>query len=539
MNNQGVYNGILKTSICWLLLFMPLASVIGQVTPGKIKDYITGREAIAPASLVEQKGLEDFYAAREFNPIWLTLDGRKHVNYLGNLLQASRYAGLEESDYELSFLKAYELGEIDLQNLHDSVIAELRLSCIALKYFSHILYGDRLPEFGYDGLKYSVSGPHIAEISARMIALHAMSDTILYPGMVMEELRIITRKIEQMQKLSEQYLDEKPIISTTVGTANRPLCEKLFLLGVLDSATTERGDLFIKEKVQEIQRQFGLPSDGVLRKTILQELNVPASRRLEQLKLSLSYYRWLYQLSLKEPVIVVNIPAAYLKVYDKGKVLLQMRIIVGKRATPTPTLTSRVSEVVLYPYWTVPHSIATKELLPSIRRNRNFIDANNYQVLNRQGKIMDPHTIDWQTLSTSNFPYVIRQSTGCDNALGLLKLDFYNPFSVYLHDTPNKALFMLNKRFFSHGCMRLEDPMALGHMVLKNNPQAIDTLEQKGCLRNQSPIRVDADHKMAVVVWYNPAGIDATGRVLYFEDIYRKLDAIIERGREARLAATK
>jgi murein L,D-transpeptidase YcbB/YkuD len=108
--------------------------------------------------------------------------------------------------------------------------------------------------------------------------------------------------------------------------------------------------------------------------------------------------------------------------------------------------------------------------------------------------------------------------------LGLLKINFYNPFDVYLHDTNNKNLFMLNKRFFSHGCMRMETPLDLGYLVMKNNRAAIDSLEQKGCLRNQSPTYVTADEKMKVIVWYNPAGIDSTGRVLFYEDVYGKFD---------------
>ena len=183
-----------------------------------------------------------------------------------------------------------------------------------------------------------------------------------------------------------------------------------------------------------------------------------------------------------------------------------MRMIMGKRSTPTPTLLSKVDQVILYPYWHVPYSIATKELLPAIKRNPGYIDAGNYQVLNKAGKIMDPYSINWHAYSRSYFPFIIRQSTGCDNALGLLKLNFYSPFGVYLHDTPNKSMFMLNKRYFSHGCMRMEKPMDLGHLVLKNNQIAIDTLEQKGCLRNQAPIIVPADVPMPVLVWYNPAG---------------------------------
>jgi murein L,D-transpeptidase YcbB/YkuD len=170
----------------------------------------------------------------------------------------------------------------------------------------------------------------------------------------------------------------------------------------------------------------------------------------------------------------------------------------------------------------VPYNIATRELLPSIKRNPKFINDNAFQVVDRNGRVVDPSTVNWKSLGPSYFPYTIRQSTGCDNALGLIKLDFYNPFSVYLHDTPDKSLFQLNKRYFSHGCMRMEKPMELGHLVLKNNGIAIDTLEEKGCIRNQAPIVVKADEKMPVIVWYNPAGIDQSGRVIYYEDVYRR-----------------
>jgi murein L,D-transpeptidase YcbB/YkuD len=210
-------------------------------------------------------------------------------------------------------------------------------------------------------------------------------------------------------------------------------------------------------------------------------------------------------------------------------VVLESKIIVGKPSTPTPLLSSRVTEVILYPYWMVPHSIATKELLPSIKRNAGYLDANGYQVINLQGRVMDPYDINWAAMSVSYFPYIIRQSTGCDNALGLVKLNFYNPYSVYLHDTPNKSLFSLNRRYFSHGCMRVGKAMELARYVLKDNTMAIDTLTQKGCLFNQSPITVPADEHIPVFVLYNTAWIDAAGMVSFSEDIYRKNQTLFKK----------
>jgi len=110
--------------------------------------------------------------------------------------------------------------------------------------------------------------------------------------------------------------------------------------------------------------------------------------------------------------------------------------------------------------------------------------------------------------------------------LGLIKLNFYNPFSVYLHDTPGKSLFMLNKRYFSHGCMRLEKAMETAHYILRDNQIAIDTLTAKECLKNQSPINVPATETIPVFVLYHPAWVDSAMKVIFYEDIYNKFPVI-------------
>jgi murein L,D-transpeptidase YcbB/YkuD len=350
---------------------------------------------------------------------------------------------------------------------------------------------------------------------------------VLQPPMA--EVKVLRSAIVRLNKIiKDTTYREEPILSSKVSVTNKPLLRKLFCLGILDSLNKPLSDKSLQEKVKEGQKLFNLLDDGVLRSTYLQELNVPLTARLKQLSRAINYYRWLYCLTRKQPVVVVNIPAAYMKVYSEGNTIMEMRVIVGKPSTTTPTLASTITEVILYPYWMVPQSIATKELLPAIKRNPGYIDAHGYQVLNRQGRIMDPYSINWLALSSKNFPYLIRQSTGCDNALGLLKLNFHNPYSVYLHDTPSKSLFMLNKRFFSHGCMRMEKPTELAHLVMANNEIAIDTLTEKGCLRNQSPISIPAEVRLPVIVWYNTAGINTAGKIVYFEDVYHKFSSLVK-----------
>jgi murein L,D-transpeptidase YcbB/YkuD len=431
--------------------------------------------------------------------------------------------GLREKDYGLGFVKSFCNKDIPLLTAEDSLNAEFRLTETALQLYNDLAFGNTKPAFGYNGLKYMPACLNIPVLLAAHISANTLR--LLVPELTgsLPEITVIENKLRRFNRtINDPGFKEVIVLSNKINNANKPLVTKLYQLGIIDSVDFNLPDSMLKKKVKEVQLQFNLPADAVLRSTLLQQLNTNLSARVEQLNLSLNYYRWLNCMVQIQPVIVVNIPAAYMKVYDKNKVLLEMRMVVGKKSTPTPALISVVDEVVLYPYWHVPYKIASRELLPIFKRNPGFINTGNYQVLNMAGKIIDPGSVNWHALSPSYFPYLIRQSTGCDNALGLLKLDFDNPFGVYLHDTNGKNAFKYNRRYLSHGCMRMEKPMQLGHLILKNNRIAIDTLEQKGCLRNQSPINVHADVHMPVVVWYNPVGIDSAGRVLFYEDVYGK-----------------
>jgi murein L,D-transpeptidase YcbB/YkuD len=223
-----------------------------------------------------------------------------------------------------------------------------------------------------------------------------------------------------------------------------------------------------------------------------------------------------------EFTVVVNIPSATLLLFKGDTVVLESKVIVGKPSNRTPTISSVITDMVLYPYWFVPASIAVKELLPAIKKNPAFLAANGFQVLNKNGQLVDPATIEWNALSATNFPYILRQSTGCDNSLGIIKLNFYNPFNVYLHDTPWKNLFTRSRRFYSHGCIRVEKATELARYLLKDNSIAVDTLEEKGCLLNKKPVTVAFQQQTPIFVLYNTAWIDSNAIVKFYPDIYRK-----------------
>jgi L,D-transpeptidase YcbB len=506
-----------KIAILQFLCFYSMLSYC-QISPAIFKDYLN-RKFVGSDRISILNGL---YESTGYQTVWIQKNNEKNFRDLMSLLTNARDLGLEPEDYDLAFLQQFNNRSDHLLRT-DSMDMEIRLSALAYEFFNDIAHGNEEPVFGYDGLNYSSMCVNVP----LLLAEHLLKDNLpvlpLRLSGSIPEFHAFLEKIKLFNRtVSSRHFKEVIITSKKVNATNQLLVTKLAQLGVLDTTVMILNDKNIKNALSECQRQFGLLHDGTLRQTSLEQLNVPIAVRLQQLNLSLNYYRWLGCIIRTQKVIVVNIPSAYLKVYERDKAILEMKMVLGKPTTRTPTLTSRINEVILYPYWHVPVSIATKELLPKIKRNINFLEEGHYQVLDKNGKIMNPRHIRWSKLSRNYFPYLIRQSTGCDNSLGLIKLNFPSAYSIYLHDTPFKDAFSMNKRYFSHGCMRMEKPMELGHLILKNNAIAIDTLEQKGCLLNQAPISVKADEHMPLLVWYNPAGVDSTGRVLFFEDVYKK-----------------
>lgn len=237
---------------------------------------------------------------------------------------------------------------------------------------------------------------------------------------------------------------------------------------------------------------------------------------------NVNFYRWLNRFSLPK-YAVVNLPATELKFYENGEQTLQMNVVVGKPKTPTPRMATAIDAVVVYPYWTPPTSIATKELLPEIQKNTKYLERNNFQVLDKKGNVINPDSVNWKALSTKNFPYTLRQGTGCDNSLGLLKFNLKNPYSVYMHDTPHDeahfSLFEKEKRFYSHGCMRLSKPVELANLIF--DKPIIDDQFMKICLKDQKPKVINLTKPIPVFVVYHTFELAEDNTLRHFEDIYK------------------
>ncbi len=254
--------------------------------------------------------------------------------------------------------------------------------------------------------------------------------------------------------------------------------------------------------------------------TIKRELHTKrdslTSLQKKQLTTSLQFYRWLHHFKF-EKWIVVNIASATLRYYEFDSIKLRMKTVVGKASTKTPRIATYCNYIVLYPYWNVPASITLNELLPEFRRNPGDVDALNMQVLDLKGNIIDHHKLNWKNYSRNYFPFRVRQSTGCDNSLGVMKFNLTSPFSVYLHDTNNKVAFLSGYRYYSHGCIRIQEPIELANYLL---PNKIDSNFLASCLEEQEPITLKLDNLVPVFVIYQTAETTVSGKLQYNKDVY-------------------
>ncbi len=258
----------------------------------------------------------------------------------------------------------------------------------------------------------------------------------------------------------------------------------------------------------------------MLGKGTIKEINTPLSQRVQQLQFALERYRWLPP-DYPQPPILVNIPQFRLRTLRRAGSYLSMNVVVGRAyRTQTPVFSGEMRYVIFRPYWNVPSSILRSELIPKIARNRSYLAANNYEVMDGSGGVVTDGGVSDGVLSgLRSGAYWVRQKPGPKNALGLVKFLFPNSYNVYLHSTPSVSLFSRARRDFSHGCIRVQDPAALAVWVLRDKPGW--TLDKvRAAMNGDQTVQVTLDKPIPVLILYSTAVVDPGGEVLFFDDIY-------------------
>lgn len=288
--------------------------------------------------------------------------------------------------------------------------------------------------------------------------------------------------------------DKSPVVSS--------IKKRLFLTG--DFTQTDTSALFtdsLQVAVKNFQNRYGMKEDGVVGGATLREMNQSVQFRIRQILINMERMRWLPE-EPKTDYLLVNIPAYKLYVYEEGNLDFNMNVVVGKEGHNTVIFTGNLKYVVFSPYWNVPTSIVRNEVMPGMKRNKNYIASHNMEITGYSG-------------STP----IVRQKPGAKNSLGRVKFLFPNSYNIYLHDTPSKGLFNEDSRAFSHGCIRLGEPAKLAQFLLRKDSTWTNEKIQKA-MNSGKEQYVTLKNPVPVYIGYFTAFVDRKGKLNFRDDIY-------------------
>lgn len=293
---------------------------------------------------------------------------------------------------------------------------------------------------------------------------------------------------------------------------------RLAAWNLYDSTAGTNDSVRISAAVKRFQEMRGLEADGKVGKFTLKALNQKPKDYLKQFAVNLE--RWRVEPdSLPVRYVWVNIPEYRMRLIDSDTVFLESRVVVGAPKTQTPELKSTIRYFTLYPFWNVPFSIATKEMIPIVQKDTSYLRKKNFEVLDRKGNIVDPTTLDWKRFNKNYFPYRFRQREGEDNSLGILKFQFHNKHGVYMHDTNSKNFFGKEVRAFSHGCIRLEKFKELAEYLITPDTSKIPVDSLRRRMNEKIQRTINLSRPVRIYTKYYTA-VPREGKVVLHLDIY-------------------
>jgi murein L,D-transpeptidase YcbB/YkuD len=491
------------------------------------------------------KHVRKFYESYEYSLPWVKgMEPTAQAQQVIALLLKAEQEGLSAEDYDgprwsdrLAKLKPATLQPSEA----DAVRFDVALTVCVMRYISDLHIGKVNPKHFDFGLDVEAKKHDLPEFLKEDVVNATDLTGILakveppYPG-----YQRTIQALHTYLEFAKEYEGKSfPAIQKTIAPGDSypgvpQLIRLLRLVGDLPSEANVPADETVYQAplvdaVKSFQRRHGRAPDGRLTTQTLADLNVPLTRRVRQMQLTLERWRWL-PVGLQSAPIVANIPEFRLRAYDENyKVALSMNVVVGKAYDHnTPVFSDTMQYVVFRPYWGVPYSIAKAEFLPRIASDPDYLAKKGFEVVNGRQEVVTSGTVTSDILAQLRAGKLfIRQTPGPKNSLGLVKFIFPNSYSVYMHDTPAQEFFAKSRRDFSHGCIRLEKPADLAAWVLRDNPGW--TMDRVRAAMNGSPNQqVNLAHPIPVLIVYGTVIVTEDELVHFYDDIYGH-DAALEK----------
>jgi murein L,D-transpeptidase YcbB/YkuD len=486
----------------------------------------------------DREVLRSAYASRMFEPLW-TQAGQPTAQagaVVGVLRQADG-EGLLPSSYDVELLakEIEKLGAAGQATAREVAAFDVALSIAAMRFASDSHRGRIDPRRA--GLKrlFPPKPIDLVELLTRLARAVDPAEALAALAPPFPAYAQLKQALVQVRALAARDdLPQVPQLPKQIPCDARadlaPVRALLTILGDLPLDTPEPSDPNVHDEalvaaVRRFQQRHGLDPDAVIGPATLRQLRMPMSKRVEQVRLGLERLRWLPS-ELPERFIVVNIPEFRLRAYESGQAspVLTMDVVVGSAGArhETPILRADMRQVIFRPNWNIPGSITHKEMMPEIRQDPvGYFDKQNLEIVGRDGELL-PLTLE--NLGQLQLGEArLRQRPGPKNSLGLVKFVFPNPDDIYFHDTPSKSLFRRSRRDFSHGCVRVADPVALAEYALQGagdwNRSRIEAAMRSTDPR-KTDIRIPLKSPVTVYLWYTTVVPGEDGTVIFLDDIY-------------------
>jgi murein L,D-transpeptidase YcbB/YkuD len=492
----------------------------------------TGDVDIASANL-----MVEIYERRNFAPTWNDED---QITQLIAAIKNTEADGLDPSDYHLKEIEAVmqELKSGQLSSAAEWATQDLMLTDSLARLGYHQLFGKVNPytldpNWNFRRELNDMDPATAIQDAIDSPSLAAYLKTVFPRGWVYQQYKAGLARYRQIESEGGwPQLPDGPTIRPGTSDARLPLLAKrLEITGDLaidperpPESYTSYGEV-LQEGVRRFQDRHGLDVDAIIGRGTLSALNVPVEKRITQLEINLERARWVFD-DIEDDFVLVNIAGFRAYVIRDREIVWKTKVQVGKTYHQSPVFRDEMKYVVLNPTWTVPYSIASREMLPKIQQDPDYFAKRDFDVKDRSGKIIDPKSVDWSTLNRRNFAYTLVQRPGPANALGRVKFMFPNAHAVYLHDTPSKYLFGQADRAFSHGCIRVENPFDFAEVLLGSEGWTQERFTE--VLDSHETKTVFLPKPLPVLLLYWTAHVDPNGIVHFYNDVYGRDDAVAE-----------
>ena len=482
------------------------------------------RQAVAESAALDDV-IAAWYRTTAYDPIWTSADDADRRTALLTVLENAADHGLPVARYDAEALR---LAFTSARTEGDRGRLEVMTTRAFLDYARDVHSGVLVPSKIDAGIVREVP---VLDPRASLLAITS--------GNPLEFLRNLPPKSPAYAMLMKEKISLQAVIAKAgwgnvinaeaikpgaTGNQVVQLRDRLVALRYLPKTASQTYDTNMQAAVQEFQVNYGIEATGIAGESTIAQLNISPEERLKSVVVAMERERWL-NIDRSSRYVWVNLTDFSAKIIDHGKVTFETRSVVGKNVSDrrTPEFSDQIEFMVINPSWNVPRSITTKEYLPLLQRNPNA--AGQLNIIDRNGRVVPRGAINFAAYTAKTFPFSMRQAPSDDNALGLVKFMFPNPYNIYLHDTPSKSLFEKEVRDFSHGCIRLGDPIDFAHALLA--VQIDDPISEFARYLNtgrESPLKLDKPVPVHLV--YFTAYPTSKGKMTYRRDIYGR-DALI------------